>query len=225
MDLDENALVFAANACGAAIAVLCPPLALVGAMAGPAADYILKARAEKTARLVVEAFEKRGSPPLDEEHKAELVPMVYRIIEATRQGEYEHTIKVLAAFIAGETGQEISDAGNFARMAKRLEGVSMDELKLIAHLSDMLGPTSGWLNNASYNLNQILDRVLGADYWPTNLAAARPFREALHELGARGFLLTNEMSLIGGDQTGFQPTENLRELLDKAGIAIKGGNP
>jgi len=225
MDLDDNALVFATNACAVAVAALCPLLAVAAAMAGPTVDYILRARGEKTAGFVVDAFGRRGFPPLDEEQKAELVPMVYRIIEATRQGEYEHTLKVLAAFIAGETGQKVPEAGNFARMAKRLEGLTQDELRLIAHIAAMLGPTRDWLGNASYNLDALADRILGEGALRSNVVAVRQLKEGIHELAGRGFLLAVEMPLIGGTQTSYQPTDSLKELLDKAGAAFEKVQP
>jgi hypothetical protein len=69
---------------------------------------------------------------LSVEQVGEYVPMTYRFFEAVKEGEYEHNLRILAAFMAKELKQDIPDAPNFARTARRLEGITRRELALIA---------------------------------------------------------------------------------------------
>ncbi len=48
-----------------------------------------------------------------------------------RRGEYEHTLKVLAACLVGELKQEAPEPGDFSQMARRLEVLSKTDLKVL----------------------------------------------------------------------------------------------
>jgi hypothetical protein len=83
-------------------------------------------------RLILEELRKGNVQNLSHEQLAAFIPMGYKFFEAARQGEYEHNLSILAAYLTGELKQDVPDPANFSRMVRRVEGLSSTDLKGIA---------------------------------------------------------------------------------------------
>jgi hypothetical protein len=94
-------------------------------------DY-LSTKKEKLQEILVEEVSKGNLRDLSDEQLKPLIPMAHRLAEACKQGEYEHNLRILSAFIRGEFEQDIPDPSNFGRMARRVEGLSTTDLKVLA---------------------------------------------------------------------------------------------
>jgi len=82
--------------------------------------------------MLIEEVSKGNLRDLSDARLQSLIPMAHRLAEACKQGEYEHNLRILSAFIRGEFEQDIPDPSNFGRMARRVEGLSTTDLKVLA---------------------------------------------------------------------------------------------
>jgi hypothetical protein len=64
--------------------------------------------------------------------------MAYKFFEAAKEGEYEHNLRVLAEFLKNEMQSDTPDVSGFARMARRIEGLTHTELKVIVLINASL---------------------------------------------------------------------------------------
>ena len=102
-----------------------------GAASGLLHDYLARQK-EKLQKILVEEVSKGNLRDLSDARLESLIPMAHRLAEACKQGEYKHNLRILSAFIRGEFERDIPDPSNFGRMARRVEGLSTTELKVLA---------------------------------------------------------------------------------------------
>jgi hypothetical protein len=191
-----------------------PPAGFVAAVLPMIQEQFLK----RPQKLLMEALARGEIRDLSSEHFVQFVPMAYRFLEAAKQGEYEHTLRVLVEYLTGELKQEEPEAAGFARMARRVEGLSRNDLKVIA------------LVHADFSNIENLTTV-------TEKEGARPFvaaetltkssnnkhgltkteiTEALTEFSSRGFLIADGGSRVGKSEQYYFASQNLRDLMDRA---------
>ena len=101
------------------------------AFAGPVLNFLIDKFVERPKRILMEALREGDLTLLTDEKRAEFIPMAYRFMEAAKEGEYEHNLRVLGAYIAQELQQDVSEASNVARLARRIEGLSSVEIKVM----------------------------------------------------------------------------------------------
>ena len=128
---------FTSGVLTAVAAAMFPAVGLIASLGQLALNTAIDRHSKRPQAILEKELRAGNLSVLTDEQKAAFVPMAFRFFEAARQGEYEHVLEVLAAFITGELKREIPDAGDLARMARRLEGISKDELKLIALLNEL----------------------------------------------------------------------------------------
>jgi hypothetical protein len=211
---------------GATISIIVPTLAL--AFAGiwfPAASFaaaalplIMERFIDRPKRQLMEALAKGQITDLSAEQVAQFVPMAYRFLEAAKQGEYEHNLRVLAQYLTGELKQEAPEAAHFSRMARRVEGLSQTDLKVMvlvelwfseptltpedrhAHIGRHLA-SAGWLQASPHNKH-------GLTRWE--------IAQALSELASRGFLIVDGASRMDKQEEYYAPAANLSDLMNRA---------
>ncbi|MDQ0392232.1 hypothetical protein [Labrys monachus] len=208
----EGAADVAALAAGIGAAVAATWFPVTAAVAAAAFTFAIGKFVKRGERILADRLRKGEVALLSAEKHAELVPMAYRFFEAVMQGEYEHTLEVLAAFIVGEVGEESPEAANFSRMAGRLEGISKNELRLIAHIASYVVPSANprWVSVAAVKGPELV-----ADLRDDGILA-----EGLNELSRRGFLTPKKDVDFFAKEDGFELSAAFYELVAKAGEAV-----
>lgn len=204
---------------GAALAALWYPEA---ALAAPFLPYAIDKFIERPKTLLIETLKNGRLEVLSTEQAAEFVPMAYRFMEAAKQGEYEHTQKMLAAFIAGELGEKTPEATNFARMARRLEGLSFEEIRTIARVSKHQKGSGLPRQDHTFVLKDICGQpqINPGESMP-DLRDHVQTAQCLNELSTRGLVITAwEAGYGGGGGPRYALTDSFWELVDKAGLAV-----
>jgi len=191
-----------------------------GAVSGLLQDY-LSTQKEKLEKILVEEVSKGNLRDLSDERLKPLIPMAHRLAEACKQGEYEHNLRILSAFIRGEFEQNIPDPSNFGRMARRVEGLSTTDLKVLAlvHAFDhelKRQPNRKVSGNPPFVCGSSLTNSPLNDLKLSRAA----IEESLVDLAARGFLRADGASRTDKHEE-YYPTSSLRELIDRAGEHIK----
>jgi hypothetical protein len=121
----------------------------VAALGAPVVSYFIDRVARRSERILIDELRSDNIDKLLEEQLMQYIPMAYKFFEAAKEGEYEHNLKVLAAYIANELKEDVPDAPNFPRMARRLEGLTKTELKAIALINSYLTTIAQSSDNSS----------------------------------------------------------------------------
>jgi hypothetical protein len=193
-----------------------------GVASGLLHDYLLRQK-ERLQKILVEEVSKGNLRDLSDPRLESLIPMAHRLAEACKQGDYEHNLRILSAFIRGEFEQDIPDPSNFGRMARRVEGLSTTDLKVLALVH-------AFENDLKRQPNREVSRrnppfVCGSSLTNSPLNHSELSRAAIQEslvdLAARGFLRADGASRMDKDEEYYYPTSSLRELINRAGEHIK----
>lgn len=224
-----------------------PPAAL----AGPALDFAIKKFVDRPKKLLLEELKAGNVETLTDEAAAEFVPMAYRFLEAAKEGEYEHNLKVIGAYIAGELQQDEPEASNVARMARRIEGLSKRELRTIALVATCHHPPKGGIGFSLTGAanSEDFDDVIGA-FWVSadklagvakglskggwvssadsqsnevewELQDRSALVETLAELAGRGLLVPNLRTFMDKHEEYYHLTASFDDLIKKASEAIE----
>jgi hypothetical protein len=192
-----------------------------GVISGLLQEY-LSGQKEKLQKILVEEVSKGNLRDLSDERLKSLIPMAHRLAEACKQGECEHNLRILSAFIRGEFEQDIPDPSNFGRMARRVEGLSTTDLKVLALVHALENELKRQPNrNVSGNPPFVAGSSLTNSPLNHSKLSRAVIQESLVDLAARGFLRADGGSSAGKDEEYYYPTSSLRELIDRAGEYIK----
>ena len=108
------------------------------ALAGPGFLFLIDWLVERPKKILLNELKLGNVDILSDDKLAQFLPMGYKYFEAAKEGEYEHNLRILATFITNELKQEVPEAPKFSRMARRIEGLSKTELKVIALINSSL---------------------------------------------------------------------------------------
>jgi hypothetical protein len=203
-------------------------------LVGVALNFAIAKFVKRPTNWLIEELKAGNVGVLKDEAAAEFVPMAYRFLEAAKEGEYEHNLRVLGSYIAQELKQEKPEASNVARMARRIEGLSKRDLRTIALVAAAGGTgMPGAKITASYLAAFVHEQVRSESkselnpwfhvYDPQSLRSdpRAVFDEPLAELASRGLLLADPAVRTGHTEEYYSPTDNFRELIEKARGAIE----
>lgn len=123
---------FASAIGAAAIELLFPGLGAIASMGAAAVNLAADRYQNRPQAILLDQLRAGDLSVLTDFQKAAFVPMSFRFFEAARQGEYEHNLEILAAYIAGELKQETPDPGAVGGVARRIEGLSKFDLRIIS---------------------------------------------------------------------------------------------
>lgn len=213
---------FTTGLASAVASVWFPPAAI----AGPVLSYLVDHLIGHAQKIILKELEAGNIEALSPEQVVEYVPMAYKFFEAAKEGEYEHNLRILASYIANELKQDVPDAASFSRMARRIEGLTRVELKVIAQISSAQskiisstgqGQTQSprWSGSAG-DLQAHSNNADGLELFQ--------LREVLAELASRGLLIVSTISLYGGSKEIFSVSAAFLDLVDKAKQAIDAAN-
>ena len=193
------------------------------ALLGPVAAFAVKKYVTRWENVLSEELKKGNIRLLTDEKAAAFVPMAYKFFEQAKEAEYEHNLKLLAEFLKGELELEQPDSSSFARMARRIEGLSREEMKVIALISGFETKVSRASTDAPSQSERpyFSARQLAKDR--NNRAGFNHFflQEALTELYSRGLLIADGASRVGQAETNYFASSSFMELLDKARESIQ----
>ena len=198
----------------AAVSVTLPSLAPVIALATPLAATVTEYAIERPTRLLMDALRRGELVDLSDPQAAALVPMAYRFFLAARQGEYEHNLKLLAAFLTEELKSEACEPGNLVDMAKRLEGLTTSSLRAVALIGEWMGRCKDQGRTESRVAVTVQTLADAAQMrFPMGINEAL---DALSDLQGRGLLYPSSAATYGGSHQYFHTTGALLILIDRA---------
>lgn len=189
-----------------------PPAAIAAAVLPIVIDrYVNRPR-----EILLKELQHGNVNNLSAEQLAPFVPMAYKFFEAAKEGEYEHNLKILAAYLTGEMKQEIADPANFSRMARRIEGLSTIDLQVMALIDAILQSPDIKVPNKEKPHSE--GSFISASFLPQKRRGLtiRAIEESLADLASRGFLLTDAAMRAGKTEEYYYPTNNLRHLVERA---------
>jgi hypothetical protein len=165
--------------------------------------------ADKFAEYVIRAVKTQGIMPF--------VPMTTKFFEAAKEGEYERNLRILAAFLRGELEQEEPDASNFARMARRVEGMSLTDLKVLAMIEAFLSTnTNSFLQVGGHKRPFVSATALTGSAHNKHSLSQIEIQEALVDLVSRGFLMADGASRLDKHEEYYFASSSLDELMGRA---------
>ncbi|MEH6950115.1 hypothetical protein V4R08_01995 [Nitrobacter sp. NHB1] len=194
--------------------VVYPGAGILGSVLTFAIDRFIK----RPQNLLVEELQTQEVSELPENKASLFVPMAYRYFEAAKEGEYEHNLRLLASFIANELKQEVPDAPAVSRMARRLEGLTKIDLKVIALInSSLTSPTKQSLNSRPF----VSAHGLANDANNKDKIDRERLSEALAEIASRGLLIPDGASRMDKGEEYYFASLAFGELMERAEAAIE----
>jgi hypothetical protein len=189
---------------------------------GPIANFALEKLIRRPERILIEELKKANIDILSEEKAAAFIPMAYRFFEAAKEGEYEHNLKILAEYIKNELRMETPEPSDVARMATRIEGLTRNELKVIALINASLSRILKASTDASSQSERpyVSANQLAKD--PSNRENFDHFflQEALTEIASRGLLIPDGAARYGKAEEYYSGSGSFIELIEKAHCTI-----
>jgi hypothetical protein len=182
------------------------------AFAGAVYQLVYEKFVERPKRLLLGELRKGNVQNLSNEQLVPFVPMAYKFFEAAKEGEYEHNLRILAAFLRGELEQEIPDEANFARMVRRVEGLSLTDLRVMTMIDAFVSA-----NTKPDNARPFVSATpLGNPTYNKHSLSKVEIQEALVDLAARGFLVTDGATSLSKHEEYYFASSNLVALIDRA---------
>jgi hypothetical protein len=204
---------------GAGVAgIILPGASLFGTLFNFAVDKYVRV----PEALLLQELKKGNLEILDDEKAATFIPMAYKFFEAAKEGEYEHNLQILAEFLVNELKQEEPDPSAFKRMARRIEGLSKKELKVIALISVTDSTITRISTDAPAQSTRNFISASQLVNHPNNRGGLDHLylQEAFNELASRGLLLVDGASRFGKSEEYYVASSNFVELIAKAKEAI-----
>jgi hypothetical protein len=173
---------------------------------------------KRPEKLLLEELRKGNIEVLNDVKAATFIPMAYKFFEAAKEGEYEHNLQILAEFLKNELNQDEPDPSGFSRMARRIEGLSRKELKVIALISSSNSTITRASNDAPDQMERPFASVNQLAHDPNNRDHLDRFflQEALTELASRGLLIADGATRSGKSEEYYFSSTSFLELISKA---------
>jgi hypothetical protein len=159
---------------------------------------------------------RKGNVHLSDERLQSLVPMCYRIAESAKQGECEEILRILATFLRGEFEQEHPDPSNFARMARRVEGLSPTDLKVMSLIEAFIRDVKARNEPKPVGQPFVSATALGGSAHNGHQLSTGQIQEALVDLASRGFLLADGATRSAKSEEYYFPTSSFNALIARA---------
>jgi hypothetical protein len=194
---------------------------------GPIAAFAIDKYVKRPEKILVDELKKGNFQLLNDEKAAAFIPMAYKFFEAAKEGEYEHNLKLLAELLKNEMQMDAPDVPAFARMTRRLEGLTRIELKVIALISASTTTTVTLATDAEalgerpfVSAQQLSKDPNNREKFDRNL-----LQEVLSELASRGLLIADGASRLSKPEEYYFTSSSFAELLQKATNAINENAP
>jgi len=208
----------ALNIAAAIAAIFIPGAGLVGPIAG----YAIERYVRRPERILVEELTRANVGLLDDERAAAFIPMAYKFFEAAKEGEYEHNLRVLAELLKNELASDTPDVSAFARMARRLEALTLTELKVIALINASIRTITMASTEGPGQSERPYVSAHTLSHDPNNKENFDPFilQEVLSDLAGRGLLVVDGAARVSKHEEYYYVSSSFQSLIDKAKSSI-----
>jgi len=185
---------------------------------GPIANFANEKFIKRPERILIEELKKGKIEILSEEKAATFIPMAYRFFEAAKEGEYEHNLRILAEYIKNELKLETPEPSEVTRMARRIEGLSRNELKVIALINVSLSRITKASTDAPTQSERPFVSAGQLANDPNNRDSFDHFflQEALTEIASRGLLIPDGAARFGKTEEFYSGSRSFMQLIEKA---------
>ena len=184
----------------------------------PIANFAIERRVNAARNFVIEELSRGNIKILTDKQIDALMPMGHKLSEAAKAGEYKHNLRLLAEILKNELQKDEPDPCGFARMANRISGLSLDEMKVIALIDASLSKLNKSSTDAPTQSTRpfVSAQQLASD--PSNQGKYDRFllEDFLNELAARGLLIPNGSMLAGKNEQYYYASRSFVELIENA---------
>jgi hypothetical protein len=200
--------------CVAITSVFLPGAGLLG----PIAEFAINKFVKRPEKILIDELKNGNLEILDEENAAAFIPMAYKFFEAAKEGEYEHNLKLLAEILVNKLRERVPDVPSFARMSRRIEGLTIRDLHVIALIDAVLAARSGTLTNVDGDPAPYLmsAQSLQASRLNSTGFDMANIQESLAELSARGLLIAEGASRWDKGGEYYYPSSSFYELIENS---------
>jgi hypothetical protein len=181
-------------------------------LAGPMLNFAIDHFTNRPTRLLMNELRSGGIEALNDEKTKLFVPMTFRFFEAARQGEYEHNLRILGAYLASELNEAVPDPGDFSRMARRIQALSKVDLKVLALIEAYCRNQEALFGREPFITAISLDTFAGE----ANELNFGLIGESLTDLHGRGFVMLHGSSSIGKMETTYVASGSFYDLMKRA---------
>jgi hypothetical protein len=186
-------------------------------LAGDVLDLAREVYQRKAEKLLLEELRKGNVQDLSQGQLVPLIPMAYKFFEAAKEGEYERNLRILAAFLRGELEQRSPDASNFARMVRRVEGLSLTDLKVMAMIDVSLSKTTPFLDEGTKGKRPFVSAtMLSKSSQNKDGLTTIQIQEALVDLASRGFLIADGATRMSKSEEFYFVSSSFGDLMGRA---------
>jgi hypothetical protein len=190
---------------------------------GPIANYAIDKYIKRPEEILIKELKSGNLEVLTDEKAAAFIPMAYKFFEAAKEGEYEHNLRMLAELLKNEMQTDAPDVSSFARMSRRIEGLTHNELKVIALINASLSAIIKLSTDdvpAQTNRPFVSAHSLAND--PSNREKFDHFmlQETLSDLAGRGLLIVDGATRLDKYEEYYFASSSFMELIEKAKNAL-----
>lgn len=189
-------------------------------IAGAVLPFIIDHYVERPRKILLEELKKGNIQDLSAEQVAPLCPMTYKFLEAAKEGECEHNLRILAAYLVGELKQKAADdpAARFSRMVRRVEGLSDIDLKVMS-LIDISDSTT--VRTSTDEGTERTRPFVGANFLKNSQhnkwgLTRTDIQESIQDLAGRGFLIPDGATRLSKSEEYYRGSQAFLDLMERA---------
>jgi hypothetical protein len=189
---------------------------------GPIASYAIDKYIKRPTEILIKELKSGNIEVLADEKAAAFIPMAYKFFEAAKEGEYEHNLRVLAELLKNEMQTDAPDTSGFARMSRRIEGLTHNELKVIVLINASLSAITRASTDAPTQTERPFVSAHSLANDPSNREKFDHFmlQEALSDLAGRGLLTVEGTTRFNKSEEYYFASSSFMELIEKAKNAL-----
>ncbi len=211
---NREAAELAIDIAGAVAGIFLPGASLFG----PIAKFAIEKYVRRPERILIDQLKSGNTTVLNDEKAAAFIPMAYKYFEAAKEGEYEHNLKILAELLVNEMNLDVPDVPEFARMSRRIEGITYTDLKVIALISSSIRTISMASTEARSQSERPYVSAINLSRDPNNREKFDHFllQEILSDLAGRGLLVVDGSTKWDKAEEYYFASSNFMKLIEKA---------
>jgi hypothetical protein len=189
---------------------------------GPIANYAIDKYIKRPEEILIKELKSGNIEVLTDEKAGKFIPMAYKFFEAAKEGEYEHNLRVLAELLKNEMQTDAPDVSGFARMSRRIEGLTLNELKVIALINVSLSAVTMLSTVALAQTERPFVSAHSLANDPSNREKFDHFmlQETLSDLAGRCLLIVDGATRFDKGEEYYFASSSFKELIEKAKNAL-----
>jgi hypothetical protein len=194
-------------------------LFLPGASAiGPIANFAIEKFVKLPENILLNELKSGNIAILDDAKAAAFIPMAYKFFEAAKEGEYEHNLRILAELLVNQMQSITPEVSAFARASRRIEALSLDDLKVIALIDATLSRTALDTTEANGQAEEpwVSAHLLAIDPLNSEAFDRARIKESLNDLASRGLLTVDGSTRWNKAEEYYFPSSSFKDLVANA---------